>query len=163
MVKNRFDQVDLRILEELQNDGRITNVELAQRAGISAPPCLRRMRALEEAGVIRGYRAILDRKQLGFEVMAFAMVGLSSQAEADLAAFEAQARAWPFVRECHMLSGEVDFMLKCVAPDLTSFQNFIIRDLTAAENVDSVKTALVIRESSAEPIVPLDREEMGEN
>ena len=155
MIKNRFDEVDLRILDELQNDGRITNVELAQRAGISAPPCLRRMRALEEAGVIRGYRAILDRKQLGFEVMAFAMVGLNSQAEADLAAFEEQARAWPFVRECHMLSGEVDFMLKCVAPDLTSFQNFIIKDLTAADNVDSVKTALVIRESSAEPIVPL--------
>ena len=155
MIKNRFDEVDLRILDELQKDGRITNVELAQRAGISAPPCLRRMRALEEAGVIRGYRAILDRKQLGFEVMAFAMVGLNSQAEADLAAFEEQARAWPFVRECHMLSGEVDFMLKCVAPDLTSFQNFIIRDLTAADNVDSVKTALVIRESSAEPIVPL--------
>ncbi len=155
MIKNRFDDVDMRILKELQDDGRMTNVELAQRAGISAPPCLRRMRALEEAGVIRGYRAILDRKQLGFEVMAFAMVGLSSQAESDLAAFEQQARAWPFVRECHMLSGEVDFMLKCVAPDLTSFQNFIIEDLTAAANVDSVKTALVIRESSAEPIVPL--------
>ncbi len=161
MIKNRFDGVDLRILDELQNDGRITNVELAQRAGISAPPCLRRMRALEEAGVIRGYRAILDRKQLGFEVMAFAMVGLNSQAEADLAAFEEQARAWPFVRECHMLSGEVDFMLKCVAPDLTSFQNFIIRDLTAADNVDSVKTALVIRESSAEPIVPLGQDQAG--
>ena len=159
MIKNRFDEVDLRILDELQKDGRITNVELAQRAGISAPPCLRRMRALEEAGVIRGYRAILDRKQLGFEVMAFAMVGLNSQAEADLAAFEEQARAWPFVRECHMLSGEVDFMLKCVAPDLTSFQNFIIRDLTAADNVDSVKTALVIRESSADPIVPLGQGE----
>lgn len=161
MIKNRFDAVDMRILDELQNDGRITNVELAQRAGISAPPCLRRMRALEEAGVIRGYRAILDRKQLGFEVMAFAMVGLSSQAEADLAAFEGQAREWPFVRECHMLSGEVDFMLKCVAPDLTSFQNFIIRDLTAAPNVDSVKTALVIRESSAEPIVPIGLGEDG--
>ena len=163
MVKTTFDEVDLRILDELQKDGRITNVELAHRAGISAPPCLRRVRALEESGVIRGYRAVLDRKRLGFEVMAFAMVGLSSQAEADLAAFEEKARSWPFVRECHMLSGEVDFILKCVAPDLTAFQNFIIKDLTAAENVDSVKTALVIRESSAEPIVPMEVIRGGEN
>ncbi len=155
MVKNRFDEVDLKILGELQKDGRITNVELAHRAGISAPPCLRRVRALEEAGVIHGYRALLDEKQLGFEVMAFAMVGLSSQAEADLMAFEDQVRSWPLVRECHMLSGEVDFMLKCVAPDLSHFQDFIIQELTAAPNVDSVKTALIIRESKSEAAVPL--------
>ncbi len=157
-MRDRFDDVDLKILDELQNDGRITNVELAHRAGISAPPCLRRVRALEEAGVIRGYRALLDEKQLGFEVTAFAMVGLSSQAEADLMAFEDQVRAWPLVRECHMLSGEVDFMLKCVAPDLTRFQDFIIQDLTAAPNVDAVKTALIIRESKSEAVAPLGRE-----
>jgi len=160
-MRDRFDDVDLKILDELQNDGRVTNVELAHRAGISAPPCLRRVRALEEAGVIKGYRALLDEKQLGFEVMAFAMVGLSSQAEADLMAFEDQVRAWPLVRECHMLSGEVDFMLKCVAPDLTSFQDFIIQDLTTAPNVDAVKTALIIRESKSEPVAPLGDEAEG--
>ncbi len=114
----RLDAIDRQILEELQDDGRITNVELARRVGISAPPCLRRVRALEEAGFISGYRALLDEKMLGYEVTVFAMVHLSSQAEADLNAFEDFVRSEPLVRECWMLSGEIDFLLKCVAPDL---------------------------------------------
>lgn len=152
----RIDATDWRILRELQGDGRITNVELARRVGISAPPCLRRVRALETAGVIAGYRAVLEEKLLGFEVAGFAMVGLHSQAEADLVAFENRVRAWPVVRECHMLSGEIDFILKCVAPDLGTFQNFIIDDLTAAPNVAAVKTALAIRRSKFEPGVPIE-------
>ena len=108
----RLDAIDWKILSELQNDGRITNVELARRVAISAPPCLRRVRALEEAGYIRGYRALLDEKRLGYEVTMFALVHLSSQAEPDLAAFEAFVRGQPLVRECWMLSGEVDFILK---------------------------------------------------
>jgi DNA-binding Lrp family transcriptional regulator len=107
-VATRLDAIDWKILAELQGDGRITNVELARRVGISAPPCLRRVRALEEAGFIRGYRALLDEKRLGFEVIVFAMVHLSSQAEADLNAFEAFVRSQPIVRECWMLSGEID-------------------------------------------------------
>lgn len=154
MAAIRLDQTDWRILQELQANGRITNVELARRVGISAPPCLRRVRALEAAGVIEGYRVILNQKMLGFEVSAFAMVGLSSQAEADLRAFEERVRSWIIVRECHMLSGETDFILKCIAPDLEAFQNFIINDLTAAPNVDSVKTSLVIRRSKYEPGPP---------
>jgi DNA-binding Lrp family transcriptional regulator len=154
-VKIRLDAIDWHILNELQADGRITNVELARRVGISAPPCLRRVRALEEAGLIRGYRTLLDEKQLGYEVTAFAMVGLHSQTEADLIAFEKTVNGWPEVRECYMLSGEVDFLLKCVVPDLQSFQNFIIRDLTAASNVDSVRTALTIRQTKNDPVVPM--------
>jgi DNA-binding Lrp family transcriptional regulator len=154
-VKIRLDAIDWHILNELQADGRITNVELARRVGISAPPCLRRVRALEEAGLIRGYRTLLDEKQLGYEVTAFAMVGLHSQTEADLIAFEKTVNGWPEVRECYMLSGEVDFLLKCVVPDLQSFQNFIIRDLTAAPNVDSVRTALTIRQTKNDPVVPM--------
>lgn len=156
MVAVRLDRTDWRILRELQADGRITNVELARRAGVSAPPCLRRVRALEEAGIIEGYSALLDEKRAGFDVTAFAMVGLHSQAEADLIAFEERVRAWPVVRECHMLSGEIDFILKCVAPDLSAFQDFIINELTAAPNVDSVKTSLTLRRSKAEPGVPID-------
>src|SRR5476651_1478632 len=121
----RLDAIDRKILKELQDDGRMTNVELARRVGISAPPCLRRVRALEEAGIIRGYRALLNEKELGFEVTMFAMVHLSSQAEADLSAFEAFVRSQPIVRECWMLSGEIDFILKCVAPNLTAFQAFV--------------------------------------
>ena len=127
----RLDAIDRKILKELQDDGRITNVDLARRVGISAPPCLRRVRALEEAGYIKGYRALLDEKLLGYEVTVFAMVHLTSQAEADLKAFEDFVRKAPLVRECWMLSGEIDFILKCVAPDLKTFQAFV-SELTGA-------------------------------
>ncbi|MEC7764363.1 MAG: Lrp/AsnC family transcriptional regulator [Pseudomonadota bacterium] len=156
MAHSKLDQIDRMILAELQADGRMTNVELAKRVGISAPPCLRRVRTLEEAGYIRGYHADVDSRSLGFEVQVFAMVGLVSQAEADLSKFEQRCRDWPLVRECHMLNGEVDFILKCVAPDLSTFQSFLTEQLTAAENVASVKTSLVIRDAKDEPGVPFD-------
>ncbi|EAQ14749.1 MULTISPECIES: Lrp/AsnC family transcriptional regulator [Maritimibacter] len=156
MAHSKLDPIDRMILAELQADGRMTNVELAKRVGISAPPCLRRVRTLEEAGYIKGYHADVDSRALGFEVQVFAMVGLVSQAEADLSRFEQRCRDWPLVRECHMLNGEVDFILKCVAPDLSTFQSFLTEQLTAAENVASVKTSLVIRDAKDEPGVPFD-------
>src|SRR5580700_234174 len=106
-IMRRLDSIDRNILRELQDDGRITNVELARRVGISAPPCLRRVRSLEQTGYIKSYRALLDEKALGCEVIAFAMVHLASQAEADLQAFEVFVRREPLVRECWMLSGEI--------------------------------------------------------
>jgi DNA-binding Lrp family transcriptional regulator len=156
MEQHKLDSIDLRILSELQANGRITNVELSRRAKITAPPCLRRMRALEKAGYIRGYHAELDPKHLGYEVSAFVFVGLSTQADADLKRFEEQVRSWPEVRECYMLSGEVDFLLKCVAKDLSSFQSFITNTLTAAKNVGSVKSSLVIHPSKRDPGVPIE-------
>ncbi len=156
MSGTRLDPIDRKILAELQADGRMTNVELAKRVGISAPPCLRRVRTLEEAGYIRGYHADVDARELGFEVQVFAMVGLVSQAEADLSAFEERCRNWPLVRECHMLNGEVDFILKCVAPDLSTFQSFLTEGLLRADNVASVKTSLVIRGAKDEPGVPFE-------
>jgi DNA-binding Lrp family transcriptional regulator len=156
MDHQKLDAIDLRILSELQANGRITNVELSRRAKITAPPCLRRMRALEKAGYIRGYHADLDAKRLGFEVSAYVFVGLSSQADGDLKRFEEQVRSWPEVRECYMLSGEVDFLLKCVAKDLSSFQGFVTSTLTAARNVASVKSSLVIRPAKREPGVPIE-------
>jgi DNA-binding Lrp family transcriptional regulator len=159
MNKNlTLDAVDWRILRELQDNGRITNVELARRAGISPPPCLRRVRALEKAGIVKGYRAVLDQKQLGFDVTMFAMVGLHSQAEADLIAFEQRVAHLDVVRECYMLSGEVDFLLKCVAPDLATAQDFVINELTSLPNVDSVKTTLTLRQSKADVAIPLAQE-----
>ncbi|SEP81291.1 Lrp/AsnC family transcriptional regulator [Thalassovita taeanensis] len=156
MPTTRLDPIDRKILAELQADGRMTNVELAKRVGISAPPCLRRVRTLEEAGFIRGYHADVDARELGFEVQVYAMVGLQSQAEADLSAFETLCRNWPLVRECHMLNGEVDFILKCVAPDLSTFQSFLTSQLLTAHNVASVKTSLVIRGAKDEPGVPFE-------
>ena len=156
MAISKLDEIDRKILAELQADGRMTNVELAKRVGISAPPCLRRVRTLEESGFIQGYHADVAARSLGFEVQVFAMVGLQSQAEADLAAFEQRCRNLPMVRECHMLNGEVDFILKCVAPDLSTFQTFLTEELTSAENVASVKTSLVIRCAKDEPGVPFE-------
>ena len=156
MPGQKLDDIDRMILSELQADGRMTNVELARRVGISAPPCLRRVRTLEEQGFIRGYHADVNARELGFEVQVFAMVGLVSQAEVDLSAFETRCKGWPLVRECHMLNGEVDFVLKCVAPDLRSFQTFLTEQLTSAPNVASVKTSLVIRVAKDDPGVPFD-------
>ena len=155
MSHPKLDAIDRRILAELQADGRITNVELSRRAQITAPPCLRRMRALEKAGYIRGYHADLDARSMGYELTGFVFVGLSSQKEGDLKAFEESVRRWPQVRECHMLSGEVDFLLKCVAQDLTAFQG-LISTLTGEKNVASVKSSLVIHASKVEPGVPVE-------
>lgn len=150
-----LDAIDHEILKILQSEGRITNVELAQRVGLTAPPCLRRVRALEESGVIRGYHADLSPHALGWPITVFAMVSLRSQAEADLRAFEAYVAELPQVRECHMLNGEIDFMLKLVAFDLPSFQQFLTEKLTSAPNVASVKTSLTIRTSKLEIGVPV--------
>jgi len=151
-----IDDIDRVILRHLQSEGRITNVDLANRAGLTAPPCLRRVRALEDNGVIRGYHADLDSVALGYGITVFAMVSLKSQAEADLRAFEEHVATLPQVRECHMLNGEIDFMLKVVAHDLQEFQKFLTSQLTPAPNVESVKTSFVIRTSLSRPGVPVD-------
>ena len=155
-MKVRLDSVDWKILAALQSDGRMTNVELARRAGISAPPCLRRVRALEQGGIIQGYRTLIDEKELGYDLTAFAFVGLKNQTEAELVRFEEQLRTWPVVREAWMVSGEVDFILFCITDTLRSFQNFVIETLTATDNVESVRTSLTIRQSKSEPRVPID-------
>ena len=153
-----LDRIDRQILALLQADGRMTNVELAERVGLTAPPCLRRVRALEEMGAIRGYHAELDGTKLGFPIVVFAMVSLKSQAEADLSAFEAHVAAIPEVRECHMLNGEIDFILKIVAPDLRAFQEILTTHLTSAPNVANVKTSLTIRTAKEESGIPMRAE-----
>ncbi len=156
MQRVKLDRVDRQILSDLQADGRMTNVELAQRAGISAPPCLRRVRALEQAGYLRGYHAQLDQALLGYTVTVFANVGLNSQAEADLSAFESLVKEWPEVRECHMLAGETDFLLRVVAKDWDAYQKFVTEKLTAGPKVAHVKSALAIRSAKNLPGVPID-------
>ncbi len=155
MGRVKLDSVDKKILSCLQAEGRITNVDLAERVGITAPPCLRRVRALEEEGYLLGYHADLNHEILGYGLIVFALVGLHSQAESDLQNFEEQAMGWPLVRECYMLNGEIDFVLKIVAHDLAEFQQFLTTHLTPAPNVASVKTSLTIRTSKKEPGVPM--------
>ncbi len=156
MRRSKLDRVDLQILADLQHDGRMTNVELARRAGISAPPCLRRLRALEQSGMIQGYHARVNAAALGYEVTFFALVGLDSQAESVLQELEAAMQAWPEVRECHMARGPHDFLIRLVARN-TQHENELTQMLTSAPHVSTVQTIQVIRtakEATGVPIVP---------
>jgi len=156
MRRGRLDQTDRAILAALQENGRMTNVALSAAAGVSAPPCLRRVRALERNGVIRGYHADVAQDAVGYDVTVFAFVGLDSQAEPDLRGFEERIEASPMVRECWMLTGEVDFILKVVAPDWDAYQRFLTEELTAAPHVAQVKSGLAIRNSKMAFGVPID-------
>lgn len=158
MSKVKLDRIDRKILNDLQENGRMTNVQLAERAGISAPPCLRRVRALEEAGVIRGYHADIDPSALGYSISVWAQVGLTSQAEGDLKKFEELIKTWPLVRECYLVSGEADYIMRIVAADWDAYQKFLTQHLTAAPNVSHVKSALGVRVAKHKPGVPVDTE-----
>ena len=153
--KVKLDAIDRRILRDLQEDGRITNVDLAARAGISAPPCLRRVRALEDAGFIHGYHAEIDGASMGFKEMFFALVGLDSQSQDVLSAFEIAMTAWPEVRECHMIRGGGDFLVKLVARD-KEHRDRLTMGITSADHVTTVTTLETIRTSKNQPGVPVD-------
>jgi DNA-binding Lrp family transcriptional regulator len=150
----KLDRIDRRILSDLQGKGRMTNVELARRAGISAPPCLRRVRALEDSGFIRGYHADLDAGSLGFKEMFFALVGLDSQAQDVLSAFEDTLADWPEIRECHMIRGGGDFLLKVVARD-KPHRDALTMQLTSTDRVARVQTLETIRTSKDRSGVPV--------
>ncbi len=156
MPRSRLDKIDKNILKRLQEDGRVTNVELAKSVGISAPPCLRRVRVLQDAGYIKGYFAKVDAAKLGYGVHVFAMVKLKSQAEKDLEAFEKYVGALPMVRECHMLAGDSDFVLKIVAKSWDDYQEFHTSQLTTAPNVEAVKSSLSIRATKSLPGIPIE-------
>jgi len=156
MAVPMLDDTDLAILALLQRDGRISNVDLARAVNLTAPPCLRRVRALEERGFIESYHARINGHALGYTITVFAMVSLKSQAEADLKAFEEHVATLPEIRECHMLNGEIDFILKIVSQDLQSFQQFLTSKLTSASNVESIKTSLTIRTSKNEFGIPIE-------
>lgn len=150
----RLDDTDRLILKLLQADGRMSNVDLAQRIGMSPPPALRRVKALEQAGFITGYRALVDEKKLGYEVAFFAFVHLASQAGPDLEAFAAHVRAMPMVRASWTLSGDMDFILACTAPDMKAFQGFVT-EMTAMPNVRNVRTALALDKIKDEGAAPV--------
>jgi DNA-binding Lrp family transcriptional regulator len=149
------DTIDWKILREIQRDGRISNVELASRVGLSPPPTLRRVQALEQAGLITGYRAQLNRERLDYGVKMFVLVGLKSQAKTEMDAFEKQVNSWPIVRECYGVQGGADYVLVCVARDLQAVQSFVTGALLKAPNVDSVRTSLILSNVKSEPEVPL--------
>ncbi len=153
--QNKPDTIDWKILKELQGHGRLSNVDLAGRVGLSPPPTLRRVQALEEEGYITGYRARLAADKLGYAAQVIAMVGLKSQAENEMREFERRVAGWPIVRECYAVSGVADFVLKCVGRDLQSIQSFLLGALAKAPNVESVKTSLILHVAKDQPEVPL--------
>ena len=155
MTSDDLDTIDWKILKELQREGRISNVALASRIGLSPPPTLRRVQALEKAGFITGYRCQLAGEKLGYGAQMIALVGLKTQAEHEMREFERRVAGWPIVRECYAVSGVADFMLKCVGRDVQSIQSFIMGALAKAPNVESVKTSLILHVAKNEPEVPL--------
>lgn len=156
MTRHRLDNTDLNILKQLQAEGRITNVELAKRTGISAPPCLRRLRALEEEGFVKSYHANLNAEKLDFPVTVFAMVNLSSNARNSQNEFAAAVQNWPRVRECHGLTGTSDFLLKIVAKSWEDYQAFLTRELTQNPLISSVNSYISIDNVKSEPGIPLE-------
>ena len=154
--KTKLDKIDLQILSELQLNGRISNVELANLVNISPPSCLRRVKALEDTNFVKGYNAEINAELLNFKVTVFAYVGLESQAEKDLQIFENYISVFPEVRECHMLMGEVDFLLKIVAKDWDDFQTFLTKNLTQGPKVSNIKTSLNIRSIKNLPEIPFE-------
>ena len=151
-----LDALDRKIVAALERDARISFAVLADEVGLSKTPCWKRVKALEDAGIIRGYRALLNAKTLGYDVVAFCHVGLHHQAEAELKGFADRTRGWPIVRRAWMVSGDSDFLLHCVASDLGTFQAFVIEELTSTPNVDTVRTALTIRQVKDEGLVAID-------
>lgn len=156
--KIKLDKIDRKILSDLQSNGRMTNVDLANHAGISAPPCLRRVRALEENGLIKGYFANLDARKMGYGVTAFATVKLKEQNDDDIVAFSQQISQWDNVREAYVISGDYDFMLRVVARDWEEYQEFLSNDLTKIPNVSSVRSALQVKTAKYQPGIPIEVE-----
>jgi DNA-binding Lrp family transcriptional regulator len=150
-----LDHIDYKILSYLQQNGRLNNVEIARRLGMSPPPCLRRMRSLEQKGLIQGYHAKLNTQALGFGVSVFVQVTLNSQNDTDLSQFEESMNGCPEVREAYLLSGEADYVLKVVSKDWEHFQKFISGTLMKNTFVKGVRTQMIMREAKNEIGIPL--------
>ena len=156
MKRVKLDRIDLRILQSLQEDGRMTNVDLAKIVGISAPPCLRRVKALEESGFIKNYHAELAADKLGYGVTIYTQVNLNSHHDADLDEFSRLVKTWPMVRESYLVTGEGDVLLKVVAESWESYQRFLTTQLMAAPRVTQVKSTLIIKTHKYEPGIPVN-------
>ncbi|MDX9707119.1 MAG: Lrp/AsnC family transcriptional regulator [Azospira sp.] len=153
----KIDRLDHRILAELQRDGRISNQELAERIGLSPSPCLRRVRALEEAGLIAGYRAIIDARALGLSLMALIHISMDQHTPERFAAFEAAVAAIPEVMECLLITGQsADYQLKVVVRDMDAYQELLLNRITRIKGVTGVHTSFVLRRVVDRDALPLE-------
>jgi len=156
MIKKELDGIDLKILRILQDEGRISNLDLSKKIGMSPPPTLRRVRDLEKNGFIDGFRANLDPSKLGYDLTAWIFISLKNQNEESLNSFEKLVWGWETIRECYMLNGEVDFILKSVSKNMSEFNDFLSQNITSNENVLSVKTSFAIKTTKNLGNVPID-------
>lgn len=157
MARVKLDGIDLRILRDLQDNGRITNVELAKRAGISPPPCLRRVRALEQAGLITGYRALVDAARLGYTLTALLYISMDRHTPERFANFEATVAELPQVIECLLITGqEADYQLKLLVRDMDHYQSLLLNRITRIEGVSGVHSSFVLRRVIDRRSVPVE-------
>lgn len=155
MPAMNLDKTDLKILQQLQNNGRISNAELADTVGLSPSPCLRRVRALEEAGVLRRYAGLVDPRAVGLPISVFVNVSLRSQERASLEEFERQILQYREVMECYLMTGGFDYMLRVVVPDLDSYQRFLADKLTRIKSVANIQSSMTLKQVVYKTELPL--------
>ena len=155
MPKNQLDDIDLKLLEHIQDDARLTNVELAEKVGLSPSPCLRRLRRLENDGVIKGYMTFVDQTQVGLPVSVFVSVTLKEQSEAALEEFEAAVNALPEVMECYLMTGASDYLLRVVASDLADYERFLKHHLTRIPAIASIQSSFALKQVTYRTALPL--------
>ena len=155
MPSIQLDRTDYRILHHLQNDGRLTNLDLAERVGLSPSPCLRRVRALEDAGILKRYVGIVDAKAVGLPISAFISVSLRSQEVGALDIFQAAVSSFPEVMECYLMTGNSDYLLRVVMPDLESYERFLGEKLTRIPGIGNIQTSFALKPVVARTELPL--------
>ena len=155
MLNKSLDAIDRQILENLQNDARMRNVELAEKVGLSPSPCLRRVGNLEKTGVIRGYATLVDAAAVGLPVSIFVSVTLEKQIEKTLEKFEKEIRARPEVMECYLMTGDADYLLRVVTADLGAYEWFLIKHLTRIPGVASIKSSFALKQVAYRTALPI--------
>lgn len=150
-----LDAIDRRILERLQHNGRLSNADLAEQVGLSPSPCWRRVKALEEAGVIKGYAAQVDAKSVGLSVNVFVSVSLTTQTEKALKDFERAAAERPEVMECYLMTGDADYLLRVAVPDIAALERFILEQLSPIPQVEKIRSSFALKQVRYKTALPL--------
>lgn len=156
MSNLELDSIDRKILRALQDNGKVSMAELAEKVGLSPSPCARRVRLMEKAGIIKGYAAIIDQKKVGLPISAFASIKLERQREEDLDRFEEAVSRWPEVLDCYLMTGQRDYLMRIVAADLEAYERFIKNKLTRLENIASIETSFALGQVKRSEVLPLD-------
>ncbi len=156
MLPEPLDEVDARILDQLQRDAKLTNVELAARVHLSPSPCLARVRRLERSGLISRYVTLLDPHRVGLPVSVFIQVRLEKQVERALEVFEAAMREHPEVMECYLMTGDADYLIRVVVPDVSALERFIVDSLARIPGVANIRSSFALKQVKYQTALPID-------